>query len=271
MLATPAYDIALILDQGVRDTQEDVVAARFFDSSDAGYVVVADGMGGHEAGDVASALVVEAWREALDGELEGDALSEPALMDALPLAAMQANALIAERSQDREGGGLTMGATLLGILLLNRQLFWISIGDSPLYLFRDNQLRQINEDHSMAVSLAAQVTDGTLSAAEAEAHPDRNQLTSVIMGGAIPKVDCPDIAFDLHASDIVLMGSDGLQYLNDAQIETILRDRQNDLSQDIADALLSALKDQDDPDQDNIAIAVLKPVGSNPTTEKPNT
>ena len=66
MLATPAYDIALILDQGQRDSQEDAIAARVSDAADAGYVVIADGMGGHEAGEVASQLVISAWRDAMD-------------------------------------------------------------------------------------------------------------------------------------------------------------------------------------------------------------
>lgn len=56
MLANPAYDIALVADQGKRDAQEDSIAARFFDALDSGYVVIADGMGGHDAGDVARGL-----------------------------------------------------------------------------------------------------------------------------------------------------------------------------------------------------------------------
>lgn len=105
MLATPAYDIALILNQGQRDSQEDAVAARTFDAVDAGYIAVADGMGGHEAGEVASELVINAWRDALDDELDVETLSERSLVDALPLGC-DAGQCIHCQPQRRTGLGL---------------------------------------------------------------------------------------------------------------------------------------------------------------------
>ncbi|MEX0279253.1 MAG: PP2C family serine/threonine-protein phosphatase [Ruegeria sp.] len=258
MLATPAYDIALILDQGRRETQEDAIAARVFDSSGAGYVVVADGMGGHEAGEIASDLVVSAWRDMMDAQLDGPDLTEGDLLDALPMAAMQANAAVGGHGDIHD---VRLGATLLGMLMLGGRVFWISIGDSPLYLFRDGALSQINEDHSMAPLIDAQVAQGTLTADQARKHPDRNQLTSVIMGSAIPKVDCPEHPLALDQSDILILGSDGLQYLTNREIETLTRVNAQSPARDIADALLQALKARNDPDQDNISIAVVKPAG----------
>ncbi|MES0863536.1 protein phosphatase 2C domain-containing protein [Ruegeria sp. SCPT10] len=258
MLATPAYDIALILNQGQRDSQEDAVAARTFDAVDAGYIAVADGMGGHEAGEVASELVINAWRDALDDELDVETLSERSLVDALPLAAMQANASIASHNEE-QGLGFNMGSTLLGVLLLGHRVYWISIGDSPFYLFRDGALSQMNEDHSMAPAIDAQVAQGTLTEEQARAHPDRNQLTSVVMGGAIPKVDCPEEPLNLSAADIVVLGSDGLQTLTDSEIQDVLAEHQNALAQEIADALLQAVLAKAKPDQDNLTIAVAKP------------
>ncbi|MFI2765847.1 PP2C family protein-serine/threonine phosphatase [Ruegeria faecimaris] len=257
MLATPAYDLALILDQGQRDTQEDAVASRMFDAADAGYVIVADGMGGHAAGEVASELVVKAWRDALDTELEADAPAETALIDALPLAAMQANAAISTYCEE-QGEDFNMGSTMLGVLLLDNRVFWISIGDSPLYLYRDRTLSQINEDHSMAPMIDAQVAAGTLTPDQASSHPDRNQLTSVIMGAAIPKVDCPEEPLGLSTADVLIVGSDGLQYLSNTEIQAILEENEDALAQDIADALLRALRTRNDPDQDNTSIGVIK-------------
>ncbi len=257
MLASPAYDIALILDQGQRDTQEDAVAARMFDAADAAYIVVADGMGGHAAGEVASSLVIKAWRDALDPELEQATPSENALIDALPVAAMLANAAV-ENHCEEQGGGLKMGSTLLGVLLLAQRVFWISIGDSPLYLFRDGALKQVNEDHSMAPVIDAQLAQGILTEDEARSHPDRNQLTSVIMGAAIPKVDCPETPLSLTGTDILIAGSDGLQYLGDLEIQSILEANTDALARDIADALFQALRAKNDPDQDNVSIGVVK-------------
>lgn len=256
MLATPAYDIALILDQGQRDTQEDAIAARFFDSANAGYVVVADGMGGHDAGEIASELVISAWQNALDAQLDNADVTEGALLDALPMAAMQANAEVASHG---ETTGVQLGSTLLGTLFMNQKLFWISIGDSPLYLFRGGTLTQINEDHSMAPKIDAQLAQGLLTEEEAQTHPDRNQLTSVIMGAAIPKVDCPEQPMGLNPADILILGSDGLQYLSNAEIKALLGAHAHSPARDIADALLQALHAKADPDQDNISIAVVKP------------
>lgn len=260
MLATPAYDIALILEQGRRDSQEDAIASRVFDAANAGYVVVADGMGGHSAGEIASDLVIKAWRSVLDTVLEGADVSENDLMDALPLAAMQANAAVAGYGENQQPG-FNMGSTMLGVLMLRNKVFWISIGDSPLYLFRDGALSQINEDHSMAPVIDEQVAQGKLTEAEARVHPDRNQLTSVIMGAAIPKVDCPEEALELAPEDILILGSDGLQYLSNPEIQTILQDNTTALSQDIADSLLKALIAAGNPDQDNVSIAVVKTAG----------
>ena len=256
MLATPAYDIALILNQGQRETQEDAIAARVFDVINAGYVVIADGMGGHDAGEVASELVIAAWQETLDSQLDRNDVTEGALLDALPMAAMQANALVADHG---ETTGVRLGSTLLGTLMLDQKLFWISIGDSPLYLLRDGSLSQINEDHSMAPVIDAQLAKGLLTEDEARVHPDRNQLTSVIMGAAIPKVDCPEEPLALRPRDILILGSDGLQYLGNSEIETTVRDHLNSPARDIADALLQRLLTKADPDQDNISIAVVKP------------
>jgi serine/threonine protein phosphatase PrpC len=257
MLAAPIYDIAVIADQGRRETQEDAIATRTFDTAEAAYVVVADGMGGHEAGEIASDLVTKAWRSVLDVQLEESEAGEASLMDALPIAAMQANADVSGHTES-SNGTLKMGSTLLGTLLLKNRLFWISIGDSPLYLFREGHLVQINEDHSMAPMIDAQVQQGLISAEDAKVHPDRNQLTSVIMGAPIPKVDCPSMPLELTPSDVLIAASDGIQYLEDAQILEVLNACSGLSAQDIADTLLQAVRQQDDPDQDNISIAVVK-------------
>ncbi|WP_050603907.1 PP2C family serine/threonine-protein phosphatase [Ruegeria sp. 6PALISEP08] len=256
MLATPAYDVALILNQGQRETQEDAIAARMFDASAAGYVVIADGMGGHDAGEVASEMVVAAWRDALDVELEAEILNERSAIDALPLAAMQANAAIATHNEE-QGESFNMGATLLGILLLGHRVYWISIGDSPLFLFRDGTLSQVNEDHSMAPVIDEKLAAGEITEAEAK-HMDRNQLTSVIIGGGIPKVDCPEEPLLVSPSDILILASDGLQYLGDNEIQSVLKEHGQALAQDIAEALLAAVLAKGDPDQDNLSIAVAK-------------
>ena len=84
-------------------------------------------------------------------------------------------------------------------------------------------------------------------------------MTSIIIGAAIPKVDCPEQPLALRPADILILGSDGLQYLENSEIESLLRTHVQSPARDISDALLRALQAKGDPDQDNISIAVVKP------------
>lgn len=118
-------------------------------------------------------------------------------------------------------------------------------------------MTQVNEDHSMAPVIASKVASGEITEAVAR-EMDSNQLTSVVTGGAIPKVDCPEDPLIVSPADVLILGSDGLQYISDTEIQAILRDHQQGLAQDIAEALLRAVQAKGDPDQDNLSIAVAK-------------
>ena len=121
MLATPAYDIALILDQGQRDSQEDAIAARVSDAADAGYVVIADGMGGHAAGDVASKIVVTEVFSELKFESANFSDFEAEIPDYLTRAAVNANEVVREHvTAHPETRG--MGATLVSCVLIENRM-----------------------------------------------------------------------------------------------------------------------------------------------------
>ena len=250
------FDIALGADIGQRDCQEDAIAARFSSTKDIGYVVVADGMGGHQAGDIASRLVASSWSASMDQQIRIEAAPERILVDALPLAAMEANAAIASHIE-AQADSKNMGSTLLGTLFVENRFYWISIGDSPLYLYRGGVLSQINEDHSMAPNLDSLAAQGLLSAEDAHVHPDRNCLTSALMGGGIARVDCPEHPKEMREGDILIAASDGIQHLADAEIETILRTENHTGCQDILDQIMQALRDADVPDKDNVSVAIV--------------
>ncbi|OYW47774.1 MAG: hypothetical protein B7Z31_15295 [Rhodobacterales bacterium 12-65-15] len=146
-----------------------------------------------------------------------------------------------------------MGATLVVPALVENRLWWLSVGDSPLYLYRGGKLSQLNEDHSMAPQIDFMVTSGLMDAATAKHHPDRNCLISVLMGTRIPKIDCPAKPVELQAGDIVVCASDGLQFLTNAQIEKVLAKYRKNRSTEIAERLLEELGKLGDPDQDNIS------------------
>ena len=253
----PRYDVASALCQGGRDYQEDAIVTDFPFGSDSGVVVLADGMGGHAAGDVASKIVVtEVYSElkfqsANFHEFERDI---PAMMTS---AAAGANACVRDHvNQNPQTRG--MGATLVSLVLVENRMFWMSIGDSPLYLLRGGKLRQLNEDHSMAPQIDFMVQSGLLDPEVAKNHPDRNCLTSVILGDRVAKSDCPTDPFGLEIGDIVVVSSDGLQYLEESVIQKILYKYRRRKSAEIAGYLLEAIEDLADVDQDNVSFAVIK-------------
>jgi PPM family protein phosphatase len=253
----PRYDVASGISQGARDYQEDAITADFPVGAEAGFVVLADGMGGHAAGDVASKIVLtEVYSELKFHYANVDAFeaSAPDILRGVADLANQSLRQHASTHPETEG----MGATLVVPALVENRLWWVSIGDSPLFLYRNGKLSQLNEDHSMAPQIDFMVQAGLLEAEEAANHPDRNCLVSVLMGSKIAKVDCPATPLELKAGDIVVCSSDGLQFLPNAQIEKILARYRKTRSTEIAERLLEELHRLADPDQDNISFTVIK-------------
>lgn len=252
------FDAACALSKGQRSYQQDAVIADFARGNDIGLAVLADGMGGHAAGDVASKIVVtEVFSELLFRSGGGPCKFEKEVTQTLRLAAMAANACLRDHVQenpDLQG----MGATLVATVLVNRHLYWISIGDSPLFLFRNGELSQLNEDHSMAPQLDYMVQTGLLGAEDAKFHPDRNSLTSVLFGEQVARIDCPVVPFELQHGDVLIISSDGLQFLSDAEIAHVLRDYQAAPSAAIADRLMERVEGLGDPDQDNVSFSIVK-------------
>jgi protein phosphatase len=161
-------------------------------------LAVADGMGGHAAGEVASAVAIAAIAP-LDEDAPGSDL-----LDALLGAAMSAN----RRLHDMVEGDSAldgMGTTLTAILWGGNRLGLLHIGDSRCYLFRDGELSQITHDHTLVQTL---VDAGRISEEEAEAHPQRNVITKVLDGRDELE---PDLSVrEVRAGDRYLLCSDGL-------------------------------------------------------------
>ena len=252
-----AYDASTAISRGRRERQEDAVASDFLAGTSLGFAVLADGMGGHAAGDIASKIVVTEVFSELKFRADAPLELEQQITQALSAAALAANECIGHyASQNADAGG--MGATLLAPVLFQDRLYWISIGDSPLYLFRDGRLTRLNDEHSLAAHLDARVAQGLLSPEEADNHPDRACLTSVLSGQDIPRIDCQNEPLNLRDGDIVIAASDGLQYLEDSEISAVLAAREEQSSTDIGAALMACLDSLNDPDQDNISFCVIK-------------
>lgn len=252
-----SYDVTSILNRGCRDYQEDAIATDFSLGTEFGYAVLSDGMGGHAAGDVASKIVVTEVFSELKFQSSNVAKLAENMGPVLKSAAVSANeCMAAHASTNPQTAG--MGATLVAPVFIRDNLYWISIGDSPLYLLRNGALRQLNEDHSLGPHIDYMVRSGMMSEDVGRNHPDRSALTSVLIGETIERIDCPERPFQLRDGDILVASSDGLQFLSNAQITQVLRDNMAEDSAKIAESLLDELRDLDDPEQDNISFSVIK-------------
>ena len=251
------YDTALVSAIGRRDVQEDAVAGHFPAGSGLGYVVLADGMGGHAAGDVASRIVVQEFCKEL-ARYESDPVVLERNVGAILRGAMtRANGQVAchATGQPSLRG---MGSTLVAPLIVHNRLYWISVGDSPLYLLRGMRMSRLNQEHSKARHLDRMVTKGLISQLQADQDPDRYCLTSGLLGGRVPEIDCRDRPIELQDGDILIVASDGLLSLDEARIAALVYDCRDQPSAEINSRLLQVIHDADDPDQDNVTLCVVK-------------
>lgn len=253
------FDAATATDRGNRPYQEDAVLCDFIQGSDSGFAVIADGMGGHAAGDVASQIATEASFLLLRS-LRRSQNPDPKIGPLLRSVVQQANELIGRHSAERPDTQ-GMGTTFVATVIQNDALHWISVGDSPLYLFREGALRQINQDHSLAPQIDLLVASGLMSAEDGRLHPDRNVLTSVLVGQDIAKVDVPNSPLTLKPGDILLIASDGIQTLDHAQIEALVTKMKHRSSIELATCLLDNIRAIDDPEQDNVSFAAIRVLG----------
>ncbi len=251
------FDAASALLQGKRENQEDALVADFAIGGDFGFVVLSDGMGGHNAGDIASKVVVtEVFSELKlqSGNKEDFGANVAAILRNAAQSANQCVRELANGTPATQG----MGATLVAPVFMGDKLYWISIGDSPLFLYRGGKLNQLNEDHSMAPQIDFMVRNGIMAESVGRAHPDRNCLTSVLIGGEIPKIDCPTEPMRVREGDIIVVASDGLQYLSPAKLQSVLDEKKMLSSQEIAENFIKEINKLDDPCQDNVSFTVIK-------------
>lgn len=172
--------------------------------------IVADGMGGHNSGEVASSLAVKVTRENYESMrrtgMKPNPYNEKVSLETNQLgwAVQMANSVIYEAgSATPENKG--MGTTLSAVLLARTRLCIAHIGDSRVYLFRDGAMHQLTEDHSLVME---HVRKGLLTKAQAEASPLQNILTRALGTQRTPAVDLAET--ELKEADRVLLCTDGL-------------------------------------------------------------
>ena len=183
----------------IRAGNEDSLHAEASESR--GLFIVADGMGGHAAGEVASAMAVQIVAEGL-ASLQS--IDEPGAVDRMAAAVRAANRAIYSRTvSEAEKQG--MGTTVSVLVLSDSGYLIGQVGDSRIYLLRDGQLRQLTKDHSY---VQEQVDAGYLTPEQARYHPYSNVITRCV--GANETVEPDFFAGPVQAGDVYLVASDGL-------------------------------------------------------------
>lgn len=218
----------------VRENNEDSVYAG------ARLLALADGMGGHEAGEVASQLMIAALAH-LDDDEPGDDL-----LGKLDRAVREGNAAIADHVEEQpELDG--MGTTLTTILFAGRKLGLAHIGDSRAYLLRSGELTQITRDDTFVQSL---VDEGRITAEQAHTHPQRSLIMRALTGN---EIEPTLIIREAWAGDRYLLCSDGLSdVVSDETIATTMAEGDTD---EVADRLIELALRSGGPDNVTVVVA----------------
>ncbi len=240
----------------VRQTNEDVCAG-FTDWQPMQLVVVADGMGGASAGEVASRLAVDTAAQYIRSGL-GDEDVDP--IDLLQEAVAEANQKVWEASQSRaEYHG--MGTTFVAALYDNTRVFFAHVGDSRAYLLQADGLRQVTRDHSLVAEL---VRRGQITPEEAVHHPQKNVVTKSL---GTASISLPDInVAQWQQGDLFLLCSDGLSNLVAEEELTEYLTRLADAHSNrevelVADALIERALVAGAPDNVSVVIVVNREEG----------
>ncbi|HKE58963.1 MAG TPA: Stp1/IreP family PP2C-type Ser/Thr phosphatase [Pyrinomonadaceae bacterium] len=221
-------------------------------------IVVADGMGGHTAGEVASGLAVEVVSRAYYDD-SGDPRS------ALETAFHKANLAIhneAEKDASKNG----MGTTCTALVLQNGTAISAHVGDSRLYLIRDGSIYLMTEDHSAVMEM---VKAGLITLEQARHHPEKNVILRAM--GSHPEVDVTtwQEPFPVRAGDRFLLCSDGLYDL--VQDDEIKRIVSLSVPQTACENLISLAKERGGHDNITVGIVNLKPQGGDESSDVPET
>lgn len=222
----------------VRPLNED----SYSDQPDIGLWTVADGMGGHDAGSVASQMIVER----LQGLGSKENLAEFVTSIEDTIVDVNKNLLEYSRAQLN---GRTVGSTFVSLLIKGNIGVCLWAGDSRLYRFRQNRLAPLSADHSHVAELIKQ---GLISPEEAETHPERNVITRAV--GTSERIDIDIDVFELNVGDQFLLCSDGLyNALNDQEIISCLNNQTLEMS--VSALIQSALNNKA---SDNVSVILVK-------------
>jgi len=231
----------------------------FLVDNDLGLAIVADGMGGHACGEIASQLAATAFRDAVSGEREtltryagGEASADEvhSVLESAMLMACNTVYEAAESEPSKHG----MGTTCTAVVLAGDRLFGAHVGDSRLYLVRDERALQLTRDHTVLAQLVALGRITEEQAAGSSYAGYRNALARAV--GVTPEVEVDTLSIDVLPGDVMLLASDGLtSYLEPDEIAEVASRR----NEDLAERLIAIANDRGG--HDNITVVTMRVSG----------
>lgn len=209
--------------------------------------IVADGMGGHRAGDYASKYTVET----IEREIKLSFEKNPTIM--IKKAIQKANKEVRKKANE-DPNLLGMGTTVVVATVIGKYLQVANVGDSRLYIVNESEIKQITRDHSLVEEM---IRLGGIDREEARLHPDKNIITRAI--GARDEVEVDFFTVELRPNDGILMCSDGLtNMLEDQEILDIMKAHNDPRNLvETAEALIDAANNNGG--KDNIAVVLVRP------------
>ena len=245
------FEIASDQIDGARDYQEDAYMVNQLGEKENGdicsLVIMADGMGGHAAGNVASNMVVATFNKTFQSRFPTKDIAD-ALTDSLNRSNDQIRESVKETPALRG-----MGCTMVSAYVEDNKLFWVSVGDSHLYLLRDRELIKQNADHSYGAYLDMMKEQGMEM--DEQAGMSRNMLMSAMTGEEISSIDVSETPIKVRPGDRIIVASDGLDTLGAGAI--IQYSSWSSTAKECVYALLKAVEDANKINQDNTTLIVI--------------
>jgi len=245
------FEIASDQIDGARDYQEDAYMVSQLGDTKSGescaLIVMADGMGGHAAGNVASNMVIATFNKTFQSNFPTEKIVE-SLTESLNRSNDQINASVKETPALRG-----MGCTMVSAYLQDNKLYWVSVGDSHLYLIRDREITKHNADHSYGAYLDMMKEQGM--PIEEQEGMSRNMLMSAMTGEEISSIDVSETPFKIRTGDRIIVASDGLDTLGNGAI--IQYSSWSATAKECVYALLKAVEDANKINQDNTTLIVI--------------
>ena len=246
-----AFEVNVCSVLGDRDEQQDSAAVELSDCE--GIVVVCDGMGGHSGGKIAAELASRSLVEIYRKNCRTRNIPEM-LFGAVDILDEAVLAL-----KDELGRPLFAGTTLCGVVVSNRQAYWVSVGDSRIYMIRGKEIAQVTSDHNYLYRLDEQLKSKAITQEEYESGKDKSEMLISFIGvGGIELVDINSEPLVMLSGDKILLTTDGLyKVLTEQEILSVVSNMSN--IKDAAPALIKKVKKKARKGYlDNTTLALIK-------------